>query len=140
MSPRKTSSGNGPAPAVTAADSKNATEAPTPKRSRAPRVRVPGDVVRAVRCSLGYTRDDLLKPLRVGPASLARYELVDAPAWMRYALIGVGVLERGVPVDEMVRRFAAESAAAADRREPTKRPTRPRVKTVRRSSVKKPER
>jgi predicted transcriptional regulator len=65
--------------------------------------------MRAVRRSLGLSQDALREPLRVGPASIARYEMGDAPAWMRYALIGVGVLERGVPVDEMVRRVEAET-------------------------------
>lgn len=71
--------------------------------------------MRAVRRSLGYSRDELRDSLRVGPASLARYELGDAPPWMAYALIGVGVLERGVPVDEMVRRVAAEGNATEER-------------------------
>lgn len=115
MSPRRATRRAAVEPDVTPADA-GRDSGPTPSRTaRADRVRVPGEVVRAVRRSLGYSRDELRKPLRVGPASLARYELGDAPPWMRYALIGVGVLERGVPVDEMVRRVAAESAAAADR-------------------------
>ena len=84
------------------------------EQARADRVRVAGEVIRAVRRSLGYSRDELRTPLRVGPASLARYELGDAPPWMQYALIGVGVLERGIPVDEMVRRVAAAETAAAE--------------------------
>ena len=68
--------------------------------------------MRAVRRSLGLSQDQLRQSLSVGPASLARYELTDAPAWMRYALIGVGVLERGVPVDEMIRRVTVEDEAA----------------------------
>lgn len=90
---------------------------PTPAaRKRRPRTekrRVAGDVIRSVRRSLGYTREELRDYLRVGSASLARYELTDAPPWMSYALIGIGVLERGVPVDEMIRRVAAEEAAVA---------------------------
>lgn len=134
MSPRPSRRGEEVTPHTTKADAGEASAPPTSRSARAARVRIPGDVVRAVRRSLGYTRAELLGPLRVGPASLARYELRDAPPWMRFALIGVGVLERGVPVDEMVRRFAAESAAAADGVEPAAPPTRPRARTVRRSS------
>lgn len=81
-----------------------------PGRRRVGRARVSGDLIRAVRRSLGLSQGELREPLRVGHASLARYEQGDAPAWMQYALIGVGVLERGVPVDEMVRRVAASEA------------------------------
>lgn len=90
-------------------------EDPTPAAGRRPRAekrRVAGDVIRSVRRSLGYTREELRDYLRVGSASLARYELTDAPPWMSYALIGIGVLERGVPVDEMIRRVVAEEEAA----------------------------
>ena len=88
---------------------------PAKARGRRPlRVRLPGSLLRAVRRSLGLSQDELREPLRVGPASLARYEQGDAPAWMRYALIGVGVIERGVPVDEMVRRVASERNAEPD--------------------------
>lgn len=87
-------------------------EAPERSRGRrARRGRVPGRLVRAVRRSLGLSQGELREPLRVGQASIARYEQGDAPAWMEYALIGVGVLDRGVPVDEMVRRVAAEGDA-----------------------------
>ncbi len=72
------------------------------------RARVPGQVMRDVRRSLGLSQAELREPLCVGQASIARYEKGDAPAWMEYALIGVGVLEHGVPVDEMVRRVEAE--------------------------------
>lgn len=89
-------------------------EAPQrPGSWRARRARVPGRIVRAVRRSLGLSQGELREPLRVGQASIARYEQGDAPAWMEYALIGVGVLERGVPVDEMVRRVAAEDRVVA---------------------------
>ena len=97
-----------PAPTAPAEPAPVATVA----RTRPERERVAGNVVRAVRRSLGYSRDELRDPLRVGPASLARYELADAPPWMTYALIGIGVLERGVPVDEMVRRVVVEEQAA----------------------------
>ena len=70
-----------------------------------------------VRRSLGLSQADLCAVLRIGPASLARYELRDAPAWMSHALIGVGVLECGVPVDEMIRRVTAAEHAARDRQE-----------------------
>lgn len=78
------------------------------RSKRARRARVPGQLIRAVRRSLGLSQGDLRAPLRVGHASIARYEKGDAPAWMEYALIGVGVLEHGVPVDEMVRRVAVQ--------------------------------
>ena len=84
------------------------------RRLRPLRVRLPGHLLRAVRRSLGLSQDELREPLRVGPASLARYEQGDAPAWMRYALIGVGVIERGVPVDEMVRRVVDVGDANSD--------------------------
>lgn len=71
-----------------------------------------GAALRAVRRSLGFSQGEVREHLRLGQASIARYEQRDAPAWMEYALIGVGVLERGVPVDEMVRRVAAEHEEA----------------------------
>ena len=85
------------------------------RRRHSEKRRVPGAVIRAVRRSLGYTREELRQLLRVGSASLARYELTDAPPWMSYVLISIGVVERGVPVDEMIRRVVAEEEAFASR-------------------------
>lgn len=78
--------------------------------------RFPGAALRAIRRGLGLNQASLCAILRIGPASLARYELRDAPAWMRHALIGVGVLEGGVPVDEMIRRVTVEEHTARERR------------------------
>lgn len=94
-------------------EARRAEEAATkPQRTRLRHARVSGQIVRDVRRSLGLSQGELREPLRVGHASLARYEQSNAPAWMQYALIGVGVLERGVPVDEMVRRVASDAPPA----------------------------
>lgn len=66
--------------------------------------RVPGTTLRAVRRSLGLSRDAIASRLGVSVTGYARYEQKDAPLWMRYVLIGVGMIDRGVPGDEMRRR------------------------------------
>jgi len=77
-------------------------------------LRIPGVVLRNVRRRLGLSREEIRNLLRLSLAAYARYEQRDAPPWMRYALVGIGVTCCSVPVDEMLRRVGLQLATPPD--------------------------
>lgn len=76
-------------------------------------VSYPGEQLRETRESLRLTQGELARLFDCGESTIRKWERVGAPVWVPYALIGVGTLERGVPIDEMARRVGLAEWEAA---------------------------
>lgn len=89
-------------------------DGPSPVTENPGERRIPGAVLRNVRRRLGLSREEMRTLLHLSLAAYARYEQRDAPPWMRYALVGVGVTCCRVPVDEMLKRVGLQSLEDTD--------------------------
>jgi hypothetical protein len=63
----------------------------------------PPDVIRVFRARVGQSQEALSADLGLGENAVYRYEQLGAPAWVRYALLGLAVCKYHLPVAEAER-------------------------------------
>ncbi len=80
----------------------------------------PPHVIRAFRARLGQSQEALSADLGLGENAVYRYEQLGAPAWVRYALLGLAVCKHRVPVAEAERLVGLKPGGRA-RRAPAER-------------------
>jgi transcriptional regulator with XRE-family HTH domain len=73
------------------------------------------EVIRAFRARVGLSQEELSRALGLGQNAVYRYEQRGAPAWVRYALLGMAVCDFGVPVGEARRLVAMRTRVPARR-------------------------
>ena len=60
----------------------------------------PPEIIRAFRARVGQSQEALSADLGLGENAVYRYEQLGAPAWLRYALLGLAVTKHRVPATE----------------------------------------
>ena len=60
----------------------------------------PPEIIRAFRARVGQSQEALSADLGLGENAVYRYEQFGAPAWLRYALLGLAVTKHRVPAAE----------------------------------------
>jgi len=76
----------------------------------------PPKVLRDFRERVGQSQEALSADLGLGENAVYRYEQLGAPAWVRYALLGLAVVRHGVPENEARRLVGLGKRAGAGAR------------------------
>lgn len=63
----------------------------------------PPEMIRAFRTRLGRSHEALSAELGLGENAVYRYERYGAPKWMRFALVGLAIVDHGLTAEEVTR-------------------------------------
>jgi hypothetical protein len=75
----------------------------------------PPEIIRAFRARVGQSQEALSADLGLGENAVYRYEQFGAPAWLRFALLGLAVTKHGMPSAEAKRLLAIRAKAPRER-------------------------